>query len=158
MPKTRREFLSHISIPLLTAAAGCQMQGQKPAEPPAGAPPAFGTSPPAGPEVSPITLAEAEKLVRVEMTPSDRSEAVSNWRSSMAALYELRTGPRKVFLQSDLAPGTQWDPVLPGMKAGPERDRFIRGRKDAADLPARDEDIAFAPVTQLSRWIEEQKL
>jgi Asp-tRNA(Asn)/Glu-tRNA(Gln) amidotransferase A subunit family amidase len=44
------------------------------------------------------------------------------------------------------------------MKTGPERDRFIRSRKDAAELPARDEDIAFAPVTQLSRWIEEQKL
>lgn len=76
----------------------------------------------------------------------------------MAALYERRTGPRKVSLPSELPPGTRWDPVLPGMKAGPERDRFIRSGKKASELPAKDEDIAFAPVTQLSRWIEERKL
>lgn len=158
MPKSRREFLSDISIPLLAAAAGLQTQEEKRTEPPAGAPPAFGTSPPAGPEVSPSTFAEAEKLVRVEMTASDRSEAASNWRSSMAALYERRTGPRTVSLQSELPPGTRWDPVLPGMKAGPERDRFVRSGENAGELPAKDEDIAFAPVTQLSRWIEERKL
>lgn len=156
MPKSRREFLSEIS--LLAAAVGFQVQEQKPTEPPAGAPSAFGTSPPAGPEVSPSTFAEAEKLVRVEMTANDRSEAASNWRSSMAAMYERRTGPRKVSLPSELPPGTRWDPILPGMKAGPERDQLIRSGKNAGELPAKDEDIAFAPVTQLSRWIEERKL
>ena len=44
------------------------------------------------------------------------------------------------------------------MKAGPERDRFIRSKNDPGPLPANDEDIAFAPVTQLSRWIEQRKL
>jgi Asp-tRNA(Asn)/Glu-tRNA(Gln) amidotransferase A subunit family amidase len=43
------------------------------------------------------------------------------------------------------------------MKAGPERDRFIRSKREGEGLPSRDEDIAFASVTQLSRWIEERK-
>jgi Asp-tRNA(Asn)/Glu-tRNA(Gln) amidotransferase A subunit family amidase len=148
---------------LLAVAAGLHAPEQKQvvpsaSRPPAGAPPAFGTAPPIGPEVAANTFAEAEKLVRVQMTSADLTEAASNWRSSMAALYERRTGPRKVPLESDLSPATRWDPVLPGMKAGPERDRFIRSKKAPGDLPSNDEDIAFAPVTQLSKWIEERKL
>jgi Asp-tRNA(Asn)/Glu-tRNA(Gln) amidotransferase A subunit family amidase len=160
MSKSRRDFLANMSIPLLAAAAGFQNQQEqkKPPAPTAGAPPAFGTSPSVGPEVSSATFAEAEKLVQVEMTAHDRAEAASNWRNSMAALYERRTGPRKVSLAPDLSPATQWNPVLPGVKAGPARDHFVRSKTDAGAVPSKDEDIAFAPVSQLSRWIEQRKL
>jgi Asp-tRNA(Asn)/Glu-tRNA(Gln) amidotransferase A subunit family amidase len=157
MSKSRREFLTEISMGLLSVSAAFQVQEQKPANPLPGAPPAFGTAQPVGPEVSPGTFAEAEKLVRVEMAASERAKAASNWRKSLAALYERRTGPRKVSLQPEVSPATRWDPVLPGMKAGPERDRFIRSKREGEGLPSRDEDIAFASVTQLSRWIEERK-
>jgi Asp-tRNA(Asn)/Glu-tRNA(Gln) amidotransferase A subunit family amidase len=167
MAKSRREFLADASAGLLGAAAAIKLQDQKPATaqsatPPTGeqpgTPSAFGTAPPVGPEVSPATFAEAEKLVRVEMTAADRAQAASNWRNSMAALYERRTGPRKVALETTLSPATRWDPVLPGMKAGPERNQFIRSKNDPGPLPARDEDVAFASVTQLSRWIEARQL
>jgi hypothetical protein len=139
-------------------AAVFQASQQEPANPPPGAPPAFGTSPAVGPEVSSGTFAEAQKLVQVEMTSAERAEAAGNWRNSMAALYERRTGPRKVSLGPGLAPGTRWDPVLPGMKAGPERDRFVRSKAAPGQSPSKDEDIAFASVTQLSRWIEQRKI
>jgi len=51
-----------------------------------------------------------------------------------------------------------WTPLLPGQKASAERDRFIRTKADPGPLPASDQEIAFAPVTQLSRWIETRKL
>jgi Asp-tRNA(Asn)/Glu-tRNA(Gln) amidotransferase A subunit family amidase len=38
------------------------------------------------------------------------------------------------------------------------RDHFLRSRAADTSLPTSDEDIAFAPVTQLSRWIESRKL
>jgi Asp-tRNA(Asn)/Glu-tRNA(Gln) amidotransferase A subunit family amidase len=38
------------------------------------------------------------------------------------------------------------------------RDRFERSRDSGAPLPAADDAIAFAPVTQLSRWIESRQL
>lgn len=76
----------------------------------------------------------------------------------MAVLYERRTGPRKAALEPTLAPWSQWKAVLPGEEAGPKRNGFIRSRIDPGPLPARDEDIAFAPLTQLSRWIEERQL
>ena len=48
--------------------------------------------------------------------------------------------------------------MLPGIAASPARDQFVRSKADNAALPSADEDIAFAPVTQLSRWIESKKL
>ena len=44
------------------------------------------------------------------------------------------------------------------MQSGPSHDQFIRSKTDPGPLPGKDEDIAFASVTQLSRWIEHRKL
>jgi len=126
--------------------------------PTAGAPPAFGTSPEVGPEVSPATFAEAEKLVQVQLSAAERQTAATSWRRTMAALLERRTGPRKIALEPTLAPATQWNPVLPGLKVGPTRDAFVRSTIDPGPLPTNDAEIAFAPVTRLSRWIETRKL
>ncbi len=158
MSKSRREFLALTSLGVLGAATGLRGQAQNPADLPPGAPVAFGTGPATGPEVTPTTFAEAEKLVQVGLTDADRAQAASSWRKTMASLYERRTGPRKLALESTLAPASRWDPVLPGLKAGPQSDRFIRSKLDTGPLPAKDEDIAFASVTQLSRWIESRKL
>ncbi len=162
MAKSRRQFLTQTSLGLLATATAFCSYAQQPADLPPGAPPAFGTGPAVGPEVSPSTFAEAEKLVQFEMSASERAMAAGSWRKTMAALYERRVGPRRVALESTLAPASRWDPMLPGLasKAGPEpaRDRFIRSNSDPGPLPARDEDIAFASVTQLSRWIEQRKL
>jgi Asp-tRNA(Asn)/Glu-tRNA(Gln) amidotransferase A subunit family amidase len=158
MSKSRRQFLARTSLSLLGAAAAGSVQAQKPAELPPGTPPAFGTAPAVGPEVSPTTFAEAEKPMQVELSAAERAVAAGSWRTTMAALYERRTGPRKVALEPALPPYSQWDPVLPGQERGPARDRFVRTKNDPGPLPARDADIAFAPLAQLSRWIEQRKL
>jgi Asp-tRNA(Asn)/Glu-tRNA(Gln) amidotransferase A subunit family amidase len=161
MGKSRRQFLAETSLGVLAAAVAVRAQnpaGQNPAELPPGAPPAFGAGPAVGPEVSTTTFAEAEKLVQFEMTAGERAVAAGSWRKTMAAVYERRTGPRKLALETTLAPASRWDPLLPGQKAGPERERFVRSGGSASPLPARDEDIAFAPLNQLSRWIETHKL
>lgn len=157
MSKSRREFITATSLGLLAAAIPGHAQDQKPELPP-GAPPAFGTGQAVGPKVSPETFVEAEKLVQVELNATERDTAAASWRVNMAPLYERRTGPHKVELDSTLAPYSRWDSVLPGQKTLPARDRFVRSDSDPAPLPANDEDIAFASVTQLSRWVEQRKL
>ncbi len=166
MDSTRRKFLGRAAGLVGTAAAGSMLSCQKPASQtggppaqlPAGSPPVFGAAPAVGPEISPATVAEAEKLVQVQYTAAERVQAAGNWRVMMAPIYERRTGPRKVAFEPELAPASQWDPVLPGVTAGPARDRFMRSRPADASLPGRDEDIAYAPVTMLSRWIESRAL
>jgi Asp-tRNA(Asn)/Glu-tRNA(Gln) amidotransferase A subunit family amidase len=164
MSKSRREFLITSSAAMLGAATATNAQApaipDKPIAtvPTAGAPPAFGTAPPIGPEVSSATFAAAEKLVQVPMTDKDRAQAAENWHNSMAALYERRTGPRKVQLDSTLAPYSQWNPVLPGHRGLPERDRLVRSDTASGPLPSNDADIAFAPVWKLSQWMRSRKL
>jgi Asp-tRNA(Asn)/Glu-tRNA(Gln) amidotransferase A subunit family amidase len=148
--------LGGAALGLAGAGVACRRPETKAGEPTPGAPPAFGTAPAVGPAISPATMAEGEKLVQVEMLPAEREVAAKTWRTTMAALYERRQGPRKVAVQT--VPYSLWNPVLPGQKAGPERDRFVRSKAEHAALPASDTEIAFAPVTQLSRWIETRTL
>jgi Asp-tRNA(Asn)/Glu-tRNA(Gln) amidotransferase A subunit family amidase len=158
MGKSRRQFLTQASLGVLGAAVGCHKDKPEPASAPPGSPSAFATSPPVGPEVSAATFAEAEKLVRIELTEAERSQAAGSWRVAIASLYERRTGPKKVALESTLAPATRWNPVLSGKYATVRQGRFVRSRVDPGPLPTKDADIAFAPVTSLSHWIESRQL
>ncbi len=159
MPTSRREFVALSSMGLLAAAMPAQTPDPQSQTPPPGAPPAFGTAPASGPEVPPETFKQAQKLVQVEMTGAELDEAAKNWRMQMAPLYERRIGPRKVALEDGLAPATQWNPSLPGTTSpAPAANHFVRTADQHIPLPADEADIAFAPVTQLSRWIQARQL
>ena len=167
---TRRQFLIRAPFGLVAAAAACRGESDTnakqtgaatlpstPSTP--GAPVAFNTAPAVGPEVSATTFAETEKLAQVTMTDAERATAVGSWRKAMAPMLERRTGPRKVALEPELAPASVWDPsALPGVTIGVQRDRFIRSNVDPGPLPSSDAEIAYAPVTRLSRWIQQRKL
>src|SRR5271154_3183398 len=112
MPNSRREFLTQSALPLLAPPAALAQNPATPTTP--GAPPAFGTSPAVGPEVTPATFAEAEKLIQFPLTEKDRAQAAGNWRSAMAPLYERRTGPRKVAIPDTIPPYSRWDCLIPG--------------------------------------------
>jgi len=167
MSTDRRDFLSKSSFALLAAAVAPALPAQTPSQQPtaqdptkgtAGAPPAYGTGPAVGPEVSTTTFTEAEKLVQVEFAPKDIAQAAATWRSNVAALYERRTGPRKVAIDYPVAPFSHYSSVLPGQSDGPQRDRFVRSAANTVALPTKEEDIAYSSVTQLSRWIEKRQL
>ena len=172
---SRRQFLIQAPVALLGAVAACRAEEQKPgagatastaATP--GAPPAFNTAAPVGPEVSTATFAEADKLVQVSTTDTQRQMMAKSWRTSMAALLERRSGPRKIALEPTLAPATRWQPgsisvagsrpTLAGEPKGATRDHFVRSATDPGPVPTNDADIAYAPVWRLSRWIETRKL
>ena len=161
MATSRREFLVTSAAILGASATSAQGASEHPAgagTPPPGSPPAFGTAKGVGPEVTAGTFSHAEKLVRVTLSPAHRAEAAINWRNSMAPLYELRTGPRQVNLNPGLAPYSLWNPVLPGNTAIPRSNVFVRAGRDPGPVPARDVDIAFAPLWKLSRWVETRQL
>src|SRR6266496_5889068 len=113
---TRRQFLLRAPLGVVGAAVACRDRHQTalvpapPATP--GAPPTFGTAPASGPLVSAATFAEAEKLAQVTMSAAEREMAAASWRQSMAPLLERRTGPKKIVLDSSVAPATRWTPAL----------------------------------------------
>jgi Asp-tRNA(Asn)/Glu-tRNA(Gln) amidotransferase A subunit family amidase len=156
MSRSRREFLAATSAALFASTASANAVESDAPSP--GSPPAFGTAAAVGPEVTSATFAEAEKLVQVELADAERAQAAGNWRESLAALYERRTGPRKLSLDTTLAPYSQCNPVIPGHAPGSQLDRFVRSTRDAGALPAADSEIAYAPVWKLSRWLESRQL
>jgi Asp-tRNA(Asn)/Glu-tRNA(Gln) amidotransferase A subunit family amidase len=156
MRESRRKFLATASLSLLGAVSLSKARAQT--QEPAGQPAAFGTGPAVGPEVSKQTFAEAEKLVQFPLNETERTQAAGTWRKNMASLYERRIGPRKLELEQTLAPATKWNPLLTGEYSGPDKNAFVRSNSEPGPLPQRDEDIAFASVARLSRWIEQRKL
>ena len=175
--KTRRQFLAAAPAGLLAASTVGRANAATPPPPagaaapapapapapeaaaaPAGAPPTFGAGPAVGPTVVPATFAEAEKLAQVAMSATERDMAAASWASSMAALLERRTGPRRVALDSSAVPASRWNPASVPAAKFDLHDRFVRGKPAAVRRPAHDKDIAYAPLTQLARWIEARTL
>ena len=138
---TRRQFLIQAPVALLAMTGACR-EADKTAAPQSGgtpapgAPPTFGTAAGSGPPVTPATFAEAEKLAQVTMTLPQQQQLADSWRGSMTPYLERRTGPRKAALGTTDAPATVWNPMLPGIAAGPARgDRFIRSAGTPPPLP-----------------------
>ncbi|UGQ47774.1 amidase [Massilia endophytica] len=156
--RNRRQFLIDAPLGLLAATALPAGAQTPPPAAPAGAPPTFGAMPAVGPALTQATFAEAEKLMQVTLSPAERAMAAASWPTSMAGVMERRSGPRKLALEDNAAPASQWNPVLPGQQAGPARARFLRSAAAPGPLPADDADIAYAPVSKLSRWIESRQL
>ena len=162
---TRRQFLIQAPVGLLGVAAACRGEeqgassttaGGTPSTP--GAPVAFGTTPLVGPEVTATTFAEAAKLAQVTHREDERAMMAESWRRTLASTMERRSGPRRVALPDDLSPATTWSPAPAVGVVPPGRGRFVRVSNDPGPLPTNDDDIAFAPLTALSRWIERRQL
>src|ERR1700675_4116932 len=136
MSNSRREFLTQSALTILGATAAKSSLAQTPATPSTpGAPPAFGTSPAVGPEGTPTTFAEAEKLVQFPLTEKDRAQSAGNWRSAMAPLYERRVGPRKVTIPDTTVPYSRWDCAFPGTNPGPAKNEFIPSTDAVPPMP-----------------------
>ena len=160
--KSRRTFVSQASLTLIAATMASTALGEElpqnggsPTPQTPGAPPAFGTAPASGPEVTTASFAEAEKVVQFPLTARDRAEVAGNWRQSMAALYERRVGPKKVAIPDSVAPYSTWHPIA----SDPVRiGDFHRSSTEPGPLPTTDADIALSPVWKLARWIESRKI
>ncbi len=158
MRSTRRHFLELSAAGLLGSTLAQSQQPEATPSTTPGTPPAFGTAPPVGPAVTAETFRTAEKLFNIDLNNAALEEAAGNWSRQMAPLLERRVGPRKVALHDNDAPATLWNPTIPQATVPAQANLFVRSTANPGPLPASDEDIAFAPIHQLSRWIETRQL
>ena len=107
-----------------------------------------------GPPITQATLAEAEKLAAVEFTEAERAVILKGIKDDVAR-YQRR---RSQALANHLAPATVFDPRLPSVQIDAESRPIVRSEVDPGRLPIDNQDIAYAPVTSLSRWIERGEL
>jgi len=100
------------------------------------------------------TIAEAEKLAGIVFSDEQRAML----RQSVAqqvARFARRQGH---VLPNAVGPAQTFSPLLPGSDLSHLSPLMRRSPMDPDLLPESDEDIAFAPVSQLSRWIERGEL
>ncbi len=100
------------------------------------------------------TLGEAARVAGLELTAAERRQA----RPRVERLIEGYETVRARSLENGEAPATTFDPRLPGMRFEGEQRPLVRSRGRLPRLPESDEEIAFAPVTRLARWIERREL
>ncbi|MGB3554566.1 MAG: amidase [Jannaschia sp.] len=92
-------------------------------------------------------IAAAERLLGVAYTARERAQMKGN----LAGQIDSAVARRAVDLSNDVPMASRFDPRLPGFEMpGASGVTVSEGRKP---LPENDEDIAFAPVTDLARWI-----
>ena len=101
-------------------------------------------------EITTGTVAEACKLLGIEFDEPEREQILE----ALPLLSRLYERARQVELPNELGPALRFDPRLPGMSFPREAQRSVRSTLSPGALPTDDEEIAFAPVTRLSRWIE----
>ncbi|MEE2691700.1 MAG: amidase [Pseudomonadota bacterium] len=100
-------------------------------------------------EISTRTIAEAEKLQGLVYTPAERAMMLEGLEENLEWLAKLRA----VETPNSLAPALLFDPRLPGKSVGSQKNVLTLGGDYSAPAPSSDDDIAFASVAQLGRWL-----
>lgn len=99
-------------------------------------------------DITTSDIAAAEKLMGIEYTPAEREQMIGNLEGQMLSAHARRA----VKLDNGTPTACKFDPRLAGFVM-PHGQSMVTRSQVAPDLPASDEDIAFAPLTHLSYWI-----
>ena len=116
--------------------------------------PADADGPPAPEGISLNTIAEAEKLAKIEFTDAERAQILR----SIGGVTGLYTVIRGADLANGEGPAEVFDPRLPGMTFDTTRrtPRFRNAKVGPA--PTNEQDLAFAPIASLARWLRTGQL
>lgn len=106
------------------------------------------------PKISTRTIAEAEKLQGLSYTPAERAMMLEGLEENLEWLAKLHATE----MPNTLAPALLFDPRLPGRSVGSQKNTLTPGGDYAAAAPASDDEIAFASVGQLGRWLRSGEL
>ncbi len=100
-------------------------------------------------EITIETIEAAEKLAGVRYTAAERQLMQGNLEGQI----EAARARRALTLANSVPMASRFDPRLPGFPAPPPQRPLRPSAANPGPLPDDDQDIAFAPATQLSQWI-----
>ncbi len=101
-------------------------------------------------EISEASIFEAEKLAGVKYTEAERAQMLPTIEDDLDRLRALRALKQP----NSLAPALTFDPRLPG-KIYPIQSNLVSASGNGNGIiPGAEDDIAFAPLTDLSVWIQ----
>ncbi len=154
---TRREFIltgGVVAAASTLPASAIGVQQDKPSQPPTEPPEPEDTKSEDGDTITEATFAEAEKLAGVRFTAKERTQMLRGIKGEVDRYHKRRSQE----LPNGLGPAAVVDPRFPGVRLVDVPNKVVRSNGSPGPLPSNDEDIAFAPVTTLSRWIQGREL
>ena len=100
-------------------------------------------------EITIETIEAAEKLMGTSYAPAERELMLDN----LDGQIEAAQARRALDFPNDTPMALRFDPRLSNFPGFPPQKPLSPSKADPLPLPDSDEDIAFASVAQLSRWI-----
>src|SRR5688500_8506168 len=107
-----------------------------------------------GAEITKETVKCAEEVAGLTFDDAQREMMVNGLKRLQTQIAEIR----KVPLPNDVPPALTFNPVLPGMVLDTKQKPIVRSRVKVRAVPSDLEELAFAPVTELSELIRTRKV
>ena len=146
----RRKFLALSGVSLGFLTTGCKPDSE---------PSTKSEEPIPKPEPTPIVEAPTnnghpvEDLLDINYTDKEWDQLLIGFDDQIDILRKVRA----LNHPNALAPAQVFDPRLPGVEYNPDNEVFRLATKPS-NLPANQDDIAFAPATHLSHWIQTKQI
>lgn len=99
-------------------------------------------------------IREAEKLAGLEFTDAERELMLEDINENLEAFEQLRTIP----ISNAVPPAWRFHPELPGMRFSDNAKPLRMSKGRARKLPSDIQEVAFWPVTELSRLIRDRRI
>src|SRR5690348_5993809 len=107
------------------------------------------------PEITKEMIASAEQISGIHLTDDERAEITRSLQQTRNAIQQLHQAP----LDMSVFPAIIFDPVPPGEQLPPKsRAAAVRSRVPVTARPQSLDELAFAPVTQLSELVRTRKV
>jgi Asp-tRNA(Asn)/Glu-tRNA(Gln) amidotransferase A subunit family amidase len=107
------------------------------------------------PEITKESIAAAEQIAGVSFTDDERANIARGLQQARNAIRQLHDVP----LDMSVFPAIVFDPVPPGEKLAPKsRAAVVRTRVRVMARPGSLDELAFAPVTELSELVRTRKV
>ncbi|MFI5228553.1 MAG: amidase [Gemmatimonadales bacterium] len=115
----------------------------------------FQTQQPQQPAITPEMIASAEEIAGVQFSDEERKAMVRGLQGARAAIENLHKEP----LDMSIFPAIVFDPVPPGKElAKKAKAAAVRSKVPVMARPGSLEELAYAPVTQLSELVRTRKV
>ncbi|MEO1135463.1 MAG: amidase, partial [Pseudomonadota bacterium] len=99
-------------------------------------------------DITTRTVAEAEKLQGISLTPQERAMMINDLEQRLETMAALRATE----MPNDLAPALTFNPKLP-RKSIPSQKNELTLSPVARDFPSDENDVAFASIVELGTWL-----
>lgn len=105
-------------------------------------------------DITPATIDSAADLIGLSYSPQEKDSMITTLNNQRSNFETLR----KTKLENSIAPSLVFNPLPQGFFPSQDQKTYDWGLPSKVDLPAKESDIAYLPVSQLSVLIKNKQI